>query len=136
MPAPDGIAETRLPDSKPVAETDVLIVGTGPGLLDTYDAERAPVAAQIVRRANEPGRDTGQLVAALGLGEGHSDEEMIAALEHQRAPTAETQMGRCYRSSAVVADEEPAPAEDAEFADRPSTAPGDGCRMRSSEMPA
>jgi 2-polyprenyl-6-methoxyphenol hydroxylase-like FAD-dependent oxidoreductase len=39
----------------------------GPGLLDTYSAERAPVAKQIVLRANQSSREFGQFFEVLGL---------------------------------------------------------------------
>ena len=39
----------------------------GLGLLDTYDAERAPVAKQIVERANKSIGDTSMIPRALGL---------------------------------------------------------------------
>lgn len=100
----------------------------GARLLDTYDAERAPVAEQIVRRANSANRDTGQLVDALGLGQGYTSEQMRAALDNRLAATASgaaqreaihqglwvknrefnangTELGQVYRSGAVVAQE-------------------------------
>ena len=42
-----------------------------PSLLDTYDAERAPVARQIVERANQSIADTGRILAALDLDRHH-----------------------------------------------------------------
>ncbi len=126
----------------------------GPELLDTYDAERAPVAAQIVRRANESNRETGQLVSALGLDAGHSAEAMSEALEHRLAPTAAgaaqreaihqgvwaknrefnangTELGQRYVSGAVVPEPfgsaTPVDAEpqiDPEITYRPTTTPG------------
>jgi len=45
-----------------------VIRGTArPSLLDSYDAERAPVARQIVERANQSIADTGRIVEALEL---------------------------------------------------------------------
>lgn len=45
-----------------------VIRGTArPSLLDSYDAERAPIARQIVERANQSIADTGRIVAALDL---------------------------------------------------------------------
>ena len=38
-----------------------------PSLLDSYDAERAPVARQIVERANQSIADTGRIIAALDV---------------------------------------------------------------------
>lgn len=39
----------------------------GPGLLDTYDAERTPIAQQIVTRANRSIEEFGPIFQALGL---------------------------------------------------------------------
>ncbi len=39
----------------------------GPGLLTSYDAERAPIAAQVVRRANTSIAETGRIITALGV---------------------------------------------------------------------
>jgi len=45
-----------------------VIRGTAaPSLLDSYDAERAPIARQIVERANQSIADTGRIVEALDL---------------------------------------------------------------------
>ena len=53
----------------------------GPALLDSYDAERAPVARQIVERANQSIADTGRIMTALGL----TDTTDVDALERQLA---------------------------------------------------
>src|SRR6201999_1111235 len=47
-----------------------------PSLLESYDAERAPVARQIVERANQSIADTGRIVAALGVDD-TSDEDKL-----------------------------------------------------------
>ena len=52
-----------------------------PSLLDTYDVERAPVARQIVERANQSIVDTGRILAALDL----DDTTDVAKLNRQLA---------------------------------------------------
>jgi FAD binding domain len=52
-----------------------------PALLDTYDTERAPVARQIVERANQSIVDTGRIIAALEL----TDTTDVAKLDRQMA---------------------------------------------------
>ncbi|HEX2822522.1 MAG TPA: FAD-dependent monooxygenase, partial [Streptosporangiaceae bacterium] len=52
-----------------------------PSLLESYDAERAPVARQIVERANQSIADTGRIVAALGV----DDTSDVAKLNAQLA---------------------------------------------------
>ena len=62
----------------PAVEIDVL----------SYDAERAPVARQIVQRANQSTADTGRIIAALDV----DDTTDVGRLEQQlalrRAPGA------------------------------------------------
>ncbi|NKE61372.1 FAD-dependent monooxygenase [Lentzea sp. PSKA42] len=121
----------------------------GPALLDTYTAERAPVARQIVVRANKSAREFGALFEALGLDVTQSAEEMNARIEERkdsslagaakRAAVQEAmelknyefnahgvEMGQSYVSSAVVADgtTRPAPTRDPELYYEPSTWPG------------
>ncbi len=52
-----------------------------PSLLETYNAERAPVARQIVERANQSIADTGRIVAALDV----DDTSDVAKLNRQLA---------------------------------------------------
>jgi 2,4-dichlorophenol 6-monooxygenase len=52
-----------------------------PSLLDTYDAERAPVARQIVERANQSIADTGRIIAALDV----PDTTVAGRLDQQLA---------------------------------------------------
>src|SRR5699024_156502 len=58
-------------------------------LLDSYTAERAPVAQQIVTRANQSAREFGALFDALGIEPGQSADEMYAAIESRKDNTAE-----------------------------------------------
>ncbi|HEX5114297.1 MAG TPA: FAD-dependent monooxygenase [Pseudonocardiaceae bacterium] len=53
----------------------------GPALLESYDAERAPVARQIVERANQSIADTGRILSALEL----TDTTDVARLDQQLA---------------------------------------------------
>ncbi|MGK5114050.1 MULTISPECIES: FAD-dependent oxidoreductase [unclassified Geodermatophilus] len=58
-----------------------VVAGTAdPSLLDSYDAERAPIARQIVERANQSIADTGKILTALDLEHTQADhlEEQLA----------------------------------------------------------
>jgi 2,4-dichlorophenol 6-monooxygenase len=121
----------------------------GEALLDTYTAERAPVAKQIVTRANQSGREFGRLFEALGIDKAESAEEMHALIEARKDNTAEgaakrqaieaameiknyefnahgVEMGQHYESSAIVGDgtSRPEPARDPELYYEASTHPG------------
>jgi 2,4-dichlorophenol 6-monooxygenase len=59
-----------------------VIKGTaGPALLESYDAERGPIARQIVERANQSIADTGRILSALEL----TDTTDVAKLDQQLA---------------------------------------------------
>jgi 2,4-dichlorophenol 6-monooxygenase len=59
-----------------------VVAGTAaPSLLDSYDAERAPIARQIVERANQSIVDTGKILSALDL----TDTTDVALLNRQLA---------------------------------------------------
>jgi 2,4-dichlorophenol 6-monooxygenase len=121
----------------------------GMGLLDSYSVERAPVAKQIVTRANQSIGETGAIFEALGM-TGGTDIEKIKASMNARCdatPAAERQrealrqaiafkkyefdahgveMNQRYKSGAVVADGqmEPSFELDAELHYQPTTWPG------------
>lgn len=121
----------------------------GDGLLDSYNAERAPIARQIVTRANQSIAEFGPIFAALGM-DGGVDPDKIRANMDARAdstPAAEAQrralraaiaakvyefdahgveMNQRYRSDAVVTDgaPEPAFAHDPELHAQLTTWPG------------
>jgi 2,4-dichlorophenol 6-monooxygenase len=127
-----------------------VIAGTaGASLLETYDAERAPIARSIVERANQSIADTGRIMAALEL----TDTTDVAKLEKQlalrKAPGKEGDRIRAalrdaiaykayefdahgvehnhrYASSAVVPDgtDMPLHHRDAELYALPTTWPG------------
>jgi len=121
----------------------------GEGLLDSYTAERAPVAKQIVTRANQSIAEFGPIFEALGMGEGVSPDVMQKNLEARAdaTPEAEKQreaireaiafkkyefdahgveMNQRYRSDAIETDGqiEPAFELDAELHYQPTTWPG------------
>jgi 2,4-dichlorophenol 6-monooxygenase len=120
-----------------------------PSLLDSYSAERAPIAKQIVTRANKSIPEFGPIFGALGM-DGSFDHGRIEANMAARCddtPEAEAQraalraaiaykkyefdchgveMNQRYRSGAVAADgqQEPAPDRDMELHYQPTTWPG------------
>ena len=121
----------------------------GEGLLDSYNTERAPIAKQIVTRANQSIGEFGPIFEALGM-TGGSDIDNIKANMDARCGTddkAEAQrtalnaaiafkkyefdahgveMNQRYRSDAIVTDDqdEPVFTKDAELHYQPTTWPG------------
>jgi len=61
----------------------------GPSLLESYDAERAPVAKQIVERANQSIADTGRIIAALEVDDTTNVDRLEAQLAKRKAPGPE-----------------------------------------------
>jgi 2,4-dichlorophenol 6-monooxygenase len=121
----------------------------GRGLLESYDAERAPVAKQIVTRANKSIEEFGPIFKALGLLDSIDPVKMqqnmdarcndTADAEEQRAAIRKAiaykvyefdchgvEMNQRYRSDAVITDGQPEPAfaRDAELHCQPTTWPG------------
>ncbi|AMM18927.1 phenol 2-monooxygenase [Frondihabitans sp. PAMC 28766] len=121
----------------------------GPALLETYTAERAPVAKQIVLRANRSGREFGELFTALGITDAKTEQDMLEQIEERKANTPRglakrkaisaamdlknyefnahgVEMGQFYTSTAVVSDgsTKPPPTRDPELYYEPSTVPG------------
>ena len=121
----------------------------GPGLLDSYNDERAPVAKQIVTRANQSIAEFGPIFEALGM-DGGVDHAKIQrnmdarcnageAAERQRAALRKAiafkkyefdchgvEMNQRYASSAVLADGSATPGSgvDMELHYVPTTWPG------------
>jgi 2,4-dichlorophenol 6-monooxygenase len=121
----------------------------GEGLLDSYNTERAPIAKQIVTRANQSIGEFGPIFEALGM-TGGTDIERIKANMDARCgtgPEAEKQraalnaaiafktyefdahgveMNQRYVSDAVITDGQPAPefTKDPELHYQPTTWPG------------
>ncbi len=121
----------------------------GEQLLETYSQERAPVAAQIVRRANQSMGDYGPIFGALGMAPGMGPEEFAKNLDDLAANTDDAEasrkalrdaiafkkyefdahgveMNQRYKSDAIVTDGqlEPAFAMDEELYYQPTTWPG------------
>lgn len=120
-----------------------------PKLLDSYSVERAPIAKQIVTRANQSIAEFGPIFESLGM-DGGVDHTRIeatmaarcdatAAGEAQRAALRKAidfkvyefdchgvEMNHRYASGAVVADGQaaPAPNSDMELYYQPTTTPG------------
>ena len=127
-----------------------VVAGTaGPALLASYDAERAPVARQIVERANQSIVDTGKILTALNLTDttdvarldrqlalrkepGPAGEKVRAALREAIAYKAYefdahgVEHNQRYASAAVVPDGTPMPEyqRDPELYAQPTTWPG------------
>jgi 2,4-dichlorophenol 6-monooxygenase len=127
----------------------VLRGAAGPGLLDSFDAERAPIGKQIVLRANQSIEEFGPIFAALGFTDTKDpdvmNERMRARADStpeaaaQRAQLREAlelkdyefnahgvELGQRYQSAAVVSDGTPEPpyTRDAELYYHPTTWPG------------
>ncbi|MGW7243547.1 FAD-dependent oxidoreductase [Streptomyces sp. NPDC054804] len=121
----------------------------GASLLETYTAERAPVAERIVKRANRSSREFVDIFEALGVLGAPDEAAMSAAIEERKANTPAgaakraalvramelknyefnahgVELGQHYTSTAVVSDgsELPTPARDADLYYEMSTVPG------------
>ncbi|WP_336921970.1 FAD-dependent oxidoreductase [Aquipuribacter sp. SD81] len=127
----------------------VLRATAGPGLLDTYEPERAPVAKQIVLRANKSIEEFGPIFEALGLTDTSDPEVMTARIADRADDSPEgrakrealrkalelkdyefnahgVELNQRYASGAVVPDgsAEPAYDRDPELYYHPTTWPG------------
>ena len=121
----------------------------GPALLDSYSQERAPIAKQIVTRANQSIEEFGPIFKALGLLDSVDPVMMQANMDARCDNTAEAEeqrrkireaiafkvyefdahgvdMNQRYRSNAIVTDGEPEPPfeKDRELHYQPTTWPG------------
>jgi len=121
----------------------------GPALLDTYSDERAPVAKQIVTRANQSIEEFGPIFGALGLLESIDPVKMQQNMDARCDDTDEAEkqrdairkaiafkvyefdahgveMNQRYKSDAVMTDGQPEPAfeKDAELHHQQTTWPG------------
>ncbi len=120
-----------------------------PSLLETYDAERTPVAEQIVKRANKSLDDFPPILQALGLFDTKDPEQMVENIAGRKASTPEAarqraalihainathyvynahgvEMNQRYASAAVVPDGGPVPEfeRDPELYHQHSSRPG------------
>ncbi|RJQ80760.1 phenol 2-monooxygenase [Pseudonocardiaceae bacterium YIM PH 21723] len=118
-------------------------------LLDSYDAERAPVGRQIVLRANKSIEEFGPIFQAFGLSDTADPELMRQRIESRKGNTPEAarlrhdlrealelknyefnahgvELGQRYASVAVVQDGTPQPeySRDPELYYHPTTWPG------------
>ena len=121
----------------------------GPGLLDTYTVERAPIARQIVTRANQSIGEFGPIFEALGMADGVDPEKFKATMDARAEGTAPAEaqrqalrdaiafkkyefdahgveMNQRYTSAAIVTDGqlEPAFTKDPELHAQMTTWPG------------
>ncbi|MGR3436670.1 MAG: FAD-dependent oxidoreductase [Shimia sp.] len=121
----------------------------GMGLLDSYDAERQPIAKQIVSRANQSIGEYGPIFEALGMGEEVSQSKLernLDAMVTNGPGAADTraalrdaiafkkyefdahgvEMNQRYASNAVISDGLPMAAieDDCELYYAPTTCPG------------
>lgn len=121
----------------------------GEALLESYSTERAPIAKQVVTRANQSIAEFAPLYNALGIAEStdaevmqanmHARSQATKAAEKQREAIREAlvlkryeldaqgvEMNQRYQSSAVATDgsTEPAFERDAELYYQPTTYPG------------
>jgi 2,4-dichlorophenol 6-monooxygenase len=151
-PPSNGLgSNTSIQDSYNLAWKLAMVVQgkAGPGLLETYSAERAPVGRQVVDRANQSIADTGRLYDALGLLDSSDPERMVEHMAARKQPTPEAEKQRAalreaiafkdyefnchgvemdqrYVSTAVVPDGTPAeePTRDPELYSHPTSRPG------------
>ncbi|MDJ0376864.1 FAD-dependent monooxygenase [Cryobacterium sp. PH31-L1] len=151
-PPSNGLgSNTSIQDSYNLAwKLAAVLAGTaGPELLRTYTEERAPVARQIVLRANKSAGEFGQLFEALGITGARTETEMIELIEERKANTPAgaakrqaiqaamevknyefnahgVEIGQFYESAAIVADGwcRPEPERDPELYYQASTVPG------------
>ncbi|WP_380169562.1 FAD-dependent oxidoreductase [Jannaschia sp. R86511] len=151
-PPSNGLgSNTSIQDAYNLAWKLALVLqGTaGPGLLDSYQPERAPIAEQIVLRANKSIEEFGPIFAALGLTDTSDPEVMRARIDDRADDTPEArtkrealmkalelkdyefnahgvELNQRYTSGAVVPDGTPEPAydRDPELFYHPTTWPG------------
>ncbi|WP_308190308.1 FAD-dependent monooxygenase [Amycolatopsis sp. GM8] len=127
----------------------VLSGQAGEELLDSYDAERAPVGKQIVLRANKSIEEFGPIFEALGFTDSDDPAAQLASMRARAEDTPEAaaqrialrealelkdyefnahgvELGQRYRSGAVVGDDTPEPEydRDPELYYHPTTWPG------------
>jgi 2,4-dichlorophenol 6-monooxygenase len=121
----------------------------GPALLESYDAERGPIARQIVERANQSIADTGRILSALELTDTTDTAKLDQQLALRKAPGPDgdkirqalreaiaykayefdahgVEHNQRYSSSAVLADGTPMPEyrRDPQLYAQPTTWPG------------
>jgi 2,4-dichlorophenol 6-monooxygenase len=151
-PPSNGLgSNTSIQDSYNLAwKLAYVLRGTaGEKLLDSYDAERAPIGKQIVLRANKSIEEFGPIFDALGLSDTSDPEVMVTRIAARASNTHHglqqrealrkalelkdyefnahgVELGQRYRSAAVATDgtSEPAYTRDPELYYHPTTWPG------------
>jgi 2,4-dichlorophenol 6-monooxygenase len=151
-PPSNGLgSNTSIQDSYNLAwKLAYVLRGTaGEGLLDSYDAERAPIGKQIVLRANQSIEEFGAIFEALGLTDTTDQALMRQHIRDRAANTPEAagqrealrkalelknyefnahgvELGQRYASGAVVSDGTPEPeyTRDPVLYYHPTTWPG------------
>ncbi|MGW5275910.1 FAD-dependent oxidoreductase [Streptomyces sp. NPDC004044] len=151
-PPSNGLgSNTSIQDSYNLAWKLAMVIRgqAGPGLLDSYTAERAPVGKQIVDRANLSRDQFGPIFQALGLDEYSEEDDIAGGLAACRSETPDgtkrrqaleeaiqlknyefnahgVEMNQRYVSSAVVPDGDVGEVwgRDPELFHQPSTRPG------------
>ena len=73
-----------------------------PRLLESYDAERAPIGKQIVNRANQSIAEFGPIFGALGLLDSTDPDVMNANMEARKQDTADAQERRRKLRAAIA----------------------------------
>lgn len=151
-PPSNGLgSNTSVQDSYNLAWKLAMVIKgqAGPELLETYTPERAPVAKQIVTRANKSSREFADIFTALGFDKAKNEQEMAEEVRNRKDNTPEArakrealskalklkdyefnahgvEMGQFYESSAVVSDgsKKAKPTRDPELYYQTSTVPG------------
>lgn len=151
-PPSNGLgSNTSIQDAYNLAWKIALVVKckADPSLLASYNAERSPVAKQIVTRANQSIAEFGPIFEALGLTSTKDPEQMKTNMEKLKETTPEAaerrdalrkaiafkayefnchgvEMNQRYQSNAVVSDGTPMPAfaRDHELYHQATTWPG------------
>jgi 2,4-dichlorophenol 6-monooxygenase len=148
-PPSNGLgSNTSIQDAYNLAWKLALVVKNqaSPDLLRTYDAERVPIARQIVDRANKSRTQFGQIFRALGMTpdapagwtiESRKDDTPDAEAQREELRKAielkdyefnahGVELGQRYSSSAVIEDGTPEPPyeQDPELYYHPTTWPG------------
>ena len=145
----DRTPPSRTPTTLPGSSPTCCKGKAGARLLDSYDAERAPIGKQIVLRANKSIEEFGAILQALGFDDTSDAETMQARIADRVDNTPQAarkrealrkalelkdyefnahgvELGQRYTSAAVIPDGTPEPAytRDAELYYHPTTWPG------------